>query len=87
MEENKNILDRHTIEVEPGVKKLDLVNLLLELDARQKNVIKVLDEIKEVLTGYAKWAEETDIRLQKVDPKILLSGDKEFQETVSKIIK
>lgn len=85
MEENKNILDRHTIEVEPGVKKLDLVNLLLELDARQKNVIKVLDEIKEVLTGYAKWAEEVDQRLQKLDPKILLPGDSEFQDTISKL--
>lgn len=67
--------------------KFNIFGALSELDARIKNYYTVLDEIKEVLTGYAKWAEETDIRLQKVDPKILLSGDKEFQDTVSKIIK
>lgn len=85
MEENKNILDRHTVEVEPGIKKLDLVNLLLELDARVKNAILITNELKEVLAGQAAWSKEIDERLQRIDPKIILSTDKSFQDTLDKL--
>lgn len=72
MIENKkqSIIERHTLEVEPGVKKLDLVNVLLELDARIKTIYSVIDEIKEVLQGQAAWSQKVDERLQKIDPKI-----------------
>ena len=75
-ESKETIIDRHTIEVEEGVKKLDLVNALLELDARIKTVYCVIDEIKEVLQGQAVWSEQVDERLQKIDPKIeIISPD------------
>lgn len=72
MIENKkqSVVERHTLEVEPGVKKLDLVNVLLELDARIKTIYSVIDEIKEVLQGQAAWSQKVDERLQKIDPKI-----------------
>lgn len=86
MEENKkSIIERHTIEVEPGVKKLDLVSVILELDARIKTTYSVIDEIKEVIQGQAAWAKETDERLQRIDPKIILKGDKGFDETLAKL--
>lgn len=85
METAKSIIERHTIEVEPGIKKLDLVSIILELDARIKTTYGVIDEIKEAIQGYASWAKETDERLQKVDPKILLKGDKGFDETINSI--
>lgn len=86
MEENKeNIIQRHTIEVSDGIKKLDLINLLLELEARQKNFVAVINEIKEVLSGQAAWSQGVDDRLQKLDPKIVLPGTNEFSDTVSKL--
>ena len=69
-ENKETIIERHTIEAEPGIKKLDLVNALLELDARIKTIYSVIDEIKEVLQGQAAWSQKTDERLQKLDPKI-----------------
>lgn len=86
MEEvKKNIIERNTIEVEPGIKKLDLVNVLLELDARIKTIYSVIDEVKEVLQGQASWSKEVDERLQRIDPKIILSTDKEYHQTLDKL--
>lgn len=79
-----NIIERNTVEVD-GVKKINVQTALLEIDARIKTIYQMMDEIKEVLQGQAKWSEETDIRLQKLDPKLLLSGDKDFQDTVNQI--
>lgn len=81
----KDIISRNTKEVEPGVKKLDLVNCLLELEARIKNCYSVIDEIKEVLQGQAKWSQETDERLQRLDPKIILPGDEDFNNTIGRL--
>lgn len=78
MEAPKNIIERNT-ESDGSFK---LGQALLELDARIKTVYSVIDEIKEVLQGQAKWSQETDERLQRIDPKILLKGDKGFDETI-----
>lgn len=81
MEElKKNIIERNT---EDGAFKLG--QALLELDARIKTVYSVIDEIKEVLQGQAKWSQETDERLQRLDPKIILPGDEDFNNTIRKL--
>lgn len=85
MENNKTIIERHTVKIDEGKYSFSVTAAISELDARITNFYKVLDEVKEALTGYAKWAEEVDQRLQKLDPKILLPGDSEFQETVNKL--
>ena len=81
MEElKKNIIERNT---EDGAFKLG--QALLELDARIKTVYSVIDEIKEVLQGQAKWSQETDERLQRLDPKIILPGDEDFNNTIGRL--
>lgn len=79
-EPKKNIIERNT---EDGAFKLG--QALLELDARIKTVYSVIDEIKEVLQGQAKWSQETDERLQRLDPKIILPGDDDFNNTIRKL--
>jgi hypothetical protein len=79
-EPKKNIIERNT---EDGAFKLG--QALLELDARIKTVYSVIDEIKEVLQGQAKWSQETDERLQRLDPKIILPGDEDFNNTIRKL--
>lgn len=81
MEQNKqNIIERNT---EEGAFKLG--QALLELEARYKNVLAILDEIKEVLQGQAGWSKQVDERLNRIDPKIILSTDKEYTETIDKL--
>ncbi len=79
-EPKKNIIERNT---EDGAFKLG--QALLELDARIKTVYSVIDEIKEVLQGQAKWSQETDERLQRLDPKIILPGDEDFNNTIGRL--
>lgn len=79
-EPKKNIIERNT---EDGAFKLG--QALLELDARIKTVYSVIDEIKEVLQGQAKWSQETDERLQRIDPKIILPGDEDFNNTIGRL--
>lgn len=85
MEEDKRtIIERHTVETEPGIRKLDLVNILLELDARQKNVIALINELREVISGQAAWSKEVDERLQKLDPKIEIVSEYEANKILKK---
>lgn len=77
MDKNKTIIEKHTIDVSEGVKKLDLVNLLLELDARAKNTNEVLKEIKEVLAGQASWSKEIDDKILQLLPKIKVYSENE----------
>lgn len=81
MENKKNIIERHTHEID-GKHVLKIADVLLELEARYKNIHSIIDEIKEVLQGQAAWSKETDERLQRIDPKIILPGDKGFDETI-----
>lgn len=87
MEERKNIIERHTHTLEDGRSMFKIADALLEMEARDTSKTTILNEIKEVLAGFAKWAEETDTRLQKVDPKIILKGDKAFDETINDLHK
>jgi hypothetical protein len=73
----ESIIERHTIEVSEGIKKLDLINLLLELEARQKGVNVILEEVKEVLAGQAKWAETIELRVKKLEPTIQIFSEHE----------
>ena len=79
-EPKKNIIERNTEDV-----AFKLGQALLELDARIKTVYSVIDEIKEVLQGQAKWSQETDERLQRLDPKIILPGDEDFNNTIGRL--
>jgi hypothetical protein len=81
-EDKKNIIERHTHTLEDGRSMFKIADALLEMEARHTTMLTLINEVKEVLAGFAKWAEETDARLQKVDPKIILRGDKEFDETI-----
>ena len=84
MEGGKTIIERHTHEIE-GRHVFKIADALLELDARYKNIHSILNEIKEVLAGQAAWSKETDERLQRLDPKIILKGDKEFDNTLNSL--
>lgn len=82
MEENKkNIIERNTHEIE-GKHVFKIADAFLELEARYKNIHSILDEIKEVLQGQAAWSKATDERLQRIDPKIILPGDEDFNNTI-----
>lgn len=88
MEEGKkNIIERHTHTLEDGRSMFKIADALLEMEARHGGHSTIINEIKEVLAGFSKWAEETDARLQKLDPKILLKGDKAFDETINELKK
>lgn len=83
MEEGKkNIIERHTHTLEDGRSMFKIADAFLELEARYKNIHFILDEIKEVLQGQAAWSKATDERLQRIDPKIILPGDDEFNNTI-----
>ena len=71
----QTILERHSVDG-----KFLIGNALLELDARIKTIYGVIDEVKEVLTGYSAWAEKTDERLQKIDPKIEIISEHEAKQ-------
>lgn len=64
-ERELNIIERYTKEGQ-----FQIGSALLELEARQKSINLVLDEIRDVLKGMAQWSSEVETRLQKVDPKI-----------------
>lgn len=95
MEEGKkNIIERHTHTMEDGRSMFKIADALLEVEARHGGHSTIINEIKEVLAGFSKWAEEkdqwvkeTEARLQKLDPKILLKGDKAFDQTINELKK
>lgn len=87
MEAKKNIIERHTHTLEDGRSMFKIADALLEMEARDTTRATIINEVKEVLAGFAKWAEETDARLQKLDPKIILKGDKAFDETINDLSK
>lgn len=75
IENKQTILDRHTVDG-----KFMIGNALLEIDARIKTMYGVIDELKEVLQGFAAWAEKTDERLQKISPKIDIISEHEAKQ-------
>lgn len=78
IKKEENIVEKYSSE-----EGFRLWDCLLEIEARQKNLYLLMEEVKEVLTGQAQWSSEVDIRLQRIDPKLILPSDKEFNQTIS----
>lgn len=57
--------------------KLHVGKAMLELWARQENILEMLNEIKEGLGGYAGYMEKMDERLQKLEPTIKIVSETE----------
>lgn len=60
-----DFLERNSIEG-----KIHVQAALLELWARQQNIINMIEELKEGMAGYANYMEKLDERLAKLEPKI-----------------
>ncbi len=80
MEKEKNLVEKYT--TEEGFRLWDCI---LELEARQKNGYVLMEEIKEVLTGFSEWARKVDERLQKLDPKIEVISELEGKKILKGI--
>lgn len=50
--------------------KIHVQAALIELWARQQNILDVLNSIKEGLAGYAEYMEKMDDRITKLEPTI-----------------
>lgn len=78
----QTIIERHTVEVEPGVKKLDLVSVLLELEARIKTTYTVIDDVKEIIQGFGIWSKEIEERLDEIKPKIKIASLTDYNNAI-----
>lgn len=78
----KTILERHTIEGEDGKKIINIVNILLELDARVKTTYQVIDQVKEIIQGYGVWSEEVEKRLDEIKPKIKIASISDYNNAI-----
>jgi hypothetical protein len=72
MENKEDIFSRHSSE-----KGLNLAGVIIELEARIRTTYIVIDELKEVIAGQAKWAEIVDTRLKKLEPTIQIFSESE----------
>jgi len=71
-EEATDIFSRHCNE-----KGFNIATAMMELEARLKTAYAVIDELKEVIQGQAKWAEIVDTRLKKLEPTIQIVSEAE----------
>ncbi len=69
MEENNNIISRHTVEKPDGGKGFDLMNALLEMDARLKTFAMALKEREEALGEAGAMMDLFDRRLKELEGK------------------
>lgn len=58
---------------------------LLELWARQQNIITLIEEIKEGLAGCAVYMEKMDERIKKLEPTIQIFSEGEAKQEISKL--
>lgn len=72
MEKGNDIFLRHSSE-----KGLNLAGVIIELEARLKTAYVVIDEMKEVIQGQAKWAETIELRVKKLEPTIQIFSEHE----------
>ena len=72
MEKGNDIFSRHSSE-----KGLNLAGVIIELEARLKTAYIVIDEMKEVIQGQAKWAETIELRVKKLEPTIQIFSEHE----------
>lgn len=57
--------------------KLHVGKAVLELWARQQNIIEMLEEIREGIGGYADYMEKMDERIKNLEPKIQIFNSNE----------
>ena len=81
--ENKSLLERHTSE-ENGVKKINAVTALQELDVRIKTLHLQIQELQEALMGAATLVKELNERIDKIAPKIDIVSVHEANKILSK---
>lgn len=60
--------------------KIHVQAALLELWARQENINRHIEEIKEGLAGYAGFMELIDERLKKLEPTIQVFSEREAKD-------
>jgi len=70
--ESNDIFARHCTE-----KGFNIAGAFIEMEARIKTMYAVIDELKEVAQGQAKWAEIVDTRLKKLEPTIQVFSEHE----------
>ena len=79
MKEGNDIFTRHCTE-----KGFNIAGAFVEMEARLKTAYTVIDELKEVIQGQAKWAETIDLRLKKLEPTIQVFGENEAKIILGK---
>lgn len=84
-DKKETIIERHTVTLEDGRSMFKIADAIMELDARIKTYYKALDEVKEVLAGFAAWSEQINNRMNRIDPKIIMPGDEDFNDTLNKL--
>jgi len=60
--------------------KIHVQAALLELWARQQNIIEMLEEIREGIGGYAVYMEKMDERIKKLEPSIQIFSEGEAKD-------
>lgn len=78
----QSILERHTSEGPDGKKIINIVNIILELDARIKTTYQVIDEVKEIIQGYGAWSKEVEDRLDELKPKIKIASINDYNNAI-----
>lgn len=64
--------------------RIHVQSALLELWARQQNMMTVLEEIKEALGGCAKYMENLEERVIKLEPTIKIVSEAEAKNILKK---
>ncbi len=77
--ESNDIFARHCTE-----KGFNIAGAFIEMEARIKTMYTVIDEMKEVIQGQAKWAEITDERLKKLEPTITIYSENDVKNMLNK---
>lgn len=77
--EPKDLYARHITE-----KGFNIAGMCLELEARLKTAYVVIDELKAAIQGQAKWAEEMEIRLKKLEPTIQVFSENDVKTMLNK---
>lgn len=60
--------------------KIHVQAALLELWARQENIMELINEFKEGMAGYAGYMEHLDERLKKLEPTIQIFSEGEAKD-------
>lgn len=77
--EGTDMYSRHISE-----KGFNVHGMCKELEARIKTLYSVIDEMKEVIQGQAKWAEQMELRVKKLEPTIQIYSENDVKIMLNK---